>query len=125
MTTTPNAGNVGATDTATATAVANEIASKGTDFIFTQLDQVDGAGHSTGTLGPAYNKALEAVDIEVGRIVAAVDKRQQGTGEKWTVLDPHRLIGHTSASPSGSGCGRTRSAMVESPQADALSRFCV
>ncbi|MCZ4558402.1 MULTISPECIES: alkaline phosphatase family protein [Rhodococcus] len=25
------------------------------DFIFTQVDQVDGAGHWTGTLGPAYN----------------------------------------------------------------------
>jgi len=56
------------------------------DFIFTQVDQVDGAGHWTGTLGPAYNQAVEAEDIEVGRIVAAVDQRQRDTGEGWTVL---------------------------------------
>lgn len=84
--TTPNAGSEAATDTATATAVASEIAASGPDFIFTQLDQVDGAGHWTGTLGPAYNQAVEAVDVEVGRIVAAVDQRQRDTGERWTVL---------------------------------------
>ncbi|TJZ78358.1 alkaline phosphatase [Rhodococcus oryzae] len=86
VTTTPNAGSEGATDTATATAVASEIAASGPDFVFTQLDQVDGAGHWTGTLGPAYNQAVEAVDVEVGRIVAAVDRRQRDAGERWTVL---------------------------------------
>ncbi|AQA25957.1 type I phosphodiesterase / nucleotide pyrophosphatase family protein [Rhodococcus sp. MTM3W5.2] len=47
---------------------------------------MDGAGHWTGTLGPAYNQAVETVDVEVGRIVAAVDRRQRDTGERWTVL---------------------------------------
>ncbi|MFG1781427.1 alkaline phosphatase family protein [Rhodococcus oryzae] len=50
--TTPNAGSEAATDTATATAVASEIAASGPDFVFTQLDQVDGAGHWTGTSAP-------------------------------------------------------------------------
>lgn len=86
VTTTPGAGSEGATDTATATAVAAAIAASGPDFVFTQLDQVDGAGHWTGTLGPAYDQAVEAVDVEVGRIVAAVDRRQRDTGERWTVL---------------------------------------
>ncbi|SEL41929.1 alkaline phosphatase family protein [Rhodococcus maanshanensis] len=105
VTTTPDAGSEGATDTATATAVANEIAGNGPDFVFTQLDQVDGAGHATGTLGPAYNLAIEAVDLEVGRIVAAVDERQRNTGERWTVLvtadHGHRpLGGHGGQTPA-------------------------
>ncbi|MFD4292442.1 alkaline phosphatase family protein [Rhodococcus sp. NPDC058505] len=86
VTTTANAGSVGATDTATATAVANQIASAGPDFIFTQLDQVDGAGHAAGTDGPGYQKALTRVDAEVGRIVDAVDRRAADTGEQWTIL---------------------------------------
>ncbi|WP_165497192.1 alkaline phosphatase family protein [Rhodococcus sp. ABRD24] len=86
VTTTPGAGSDAATDAATATAVAAEIATKGPEFVFTQLDQVDGAGHSSGTAGSQYAPALERVDAEVGKIVAAVDKRQKDTGEKWTIL---------------------------------------
>ncbi|CAM3074945.1 alkaline phosphatase family protein [Prescottella defluvii] len=83
---TPGAGSGAATDTATATAVATEIATNGPDFVFTQLDQVDGAGHSSGTAGSEYVPALERVDAEVGRIVDAVDARSKATGEKWTIL---------------------------------------
>ncbi|PTR27637.1 type I phosphodiesterase/nucleotide pyrophosphatase [Rhodococcus sp. OK519] len=83
---TPGAGSDAATDTATATAVAAEIATNGPDFVFTQLDQVDGAGHSSGTAGSEYVPALERVDAEVGRIVDAVDARSRATGEKWTIL---------------------------------------
>lgn len=83
---TPDAGSGAATDTATATAVAAEIAANGPDFLFTQLDQVDGAGHSSGTSGAEYLPSLERVDAEVGRIVDAVDARSKATGEKWTVL---------------------------------------
>ncbi|WP_420881019.1 alkaline phosphatase family protein [Rhodococcus sp. (in: high G+C Gram-positive bacteria)] len=83
---TPDAGSGAATDTATATAVATEITTNGPDFVFTQLDQVDGAGHSSGTAGSEYVPALERVDVEVGRIVDAVDARSKATGEKWTVL---------------------------------------
>ncbi|MGF7120811.1 alkaline phosphatase family protein [Rhodococcus sp. BE178] len=84
--TTPGAGSEAATDAATATAVAAEIASNGPDFVFTQLDQVDGAGHSSGTVGSEYAPALERVDAEVGKIVDAVDARSNATGEKWTII---------------------------------------
>lgn len=84
--TTPDAGSEAATDAATASAVVAEIATNGPDFVFTQLDQVDGAGHSSGTAGPEYAPALARVDAEVGKIVDAVDARSKATGEKWTVL---------------------------------------
>lgn len=84
--TTAGAGSDAATDAATANAVAAEITSNGPAFVFTQLDQVDGAGHSSGTAGPEYVPALERVDVEVGKIVSAVDARSKATGEKWTIL---------------------------------------
>ncbi|TSD48086.1 alkaline phosphatase family protein [Rhodococcus sp. KBS0724] len=84
--TTPDAGSVAATDSATADAVAASIIDKGPDLIFTQLDQVDGAGHSGGTNAPAYAESIASVDVEVGKIINAVDERAAKTGEKWTVL---------------------------------------
>ncbi len=84
--TTPGAGSGAATDAATAEAVADEITANGPEFLFTQLDQVDGAGHSSGTGGSEYEPALESVDTEVGKIVDAVDARSEATGEKWTIL---------------------------------------
>ncbi|NMM90876.1 nucleotide pyrophosphatase [Rhodococcus sp. SRB_17] len=84
--TTPGAGSVAATDTATANAVAAAITDRGPDLIFTQLDQVDGAGHVAGTNGPGYDEGIASVDVEVGKIVDAVDARAAKTGEQWTVL---------------------------------------
>ena len=84
--TTPDAGSVAATDIATADAVAAAITDRGPDLIFTQLDQVDGAGHDAGTNGPGYDKGIASVDVEVGKIVDAVDARAAKTGEQWTVL---------------------------------------
>lgn len=75
-----------AQDSETAAAAANEISTTGPDFVFTQLDQVDGAGHASGTAGPQYGAAIERVDVEVGRIVAAVDNRATASGEDWTVI---------------------------------------
>ncbi|WP_277833299.1 alkaline phosphatase family protein [Speluncibacter jeojiensis] len=103
VTTTPAEATETATDTATATAVARDIVDRGPDVVFTQLDQVDGAGHATGAASVEYRQALESVDVEVGRIVDAVDARARATGEKWTVLvtDDH---GHK---PSGGHGGQT------------------
>ncbi|MCJ0903484.1 alkaline phosphatase family protein [Rhodococcus sp. ARC_M6] len=84
--TTPDAGSIAATDIATANAVVAAITDRGPDLIFTQLDQVDGAGHAAGTNGPGYKKGIETVDVEVGRIINAVDARAAKTGEQWTVL---------------------------------------
>ncbi len=84
--TTPSAGDGAATDAATAEAVADEITANGPEFVFTQLDQVDGAGHSSGTAGSEYEPALERVDAQVGTIVDAVDARSEATGEQWAII---------------------------------------
>lgn len=84
--TTPDAGTPAATDTATATAVATEVRSNGPALMFAHLDQVDAAGHASGTNGSAYKAAIEKADAAVGTIVSAVDARASSTGERWTVL---------------------------------------
>lgn len=52
------------------------------DFVFVHLDDVDGAGHSTG-FGSRYNEAIKRVDEQFGRIVAETTKR---TDEDWLIM---------------------------------------
>ncbi|TXG91122.1 nucleotide pyrophosphatase [Rhodococcus rhodnii] len=84
--TTPGASILPTIDARTATSVVAEIETNGPDFLFTQLDHVDAVGHVGGTNSPLYRTAIERVDVEVGRIVDAVDARRAATGENWTVL---------------------------------------
>ncbi|WP_067535302.1 alkaline phosphatase family protein [Nocardia crassostreae] len=74
------------TDANTASGAVVAIAD-GDDFVFTHLDQVDGAGHKSGSASPAYLDAITRVDAQVGKIVAAVDARAAShTTERWTIL---------------------------------------
>ncbi|MEU1958273.1 alkaline phosphatase family protein [Nocardia sp. NPDC019304] len=75
------------TDAATAAAVVTAIGRFAPDLLFTQLDQVDHAGHHAGGASRAYLDAVTRVDVLVGRIVAAVDARAAAhPAERWTVL---------------------------------------
>ncbi|PRB11320.1 alkaline phosphatase family protein [Microbacterium sp. MYb62] len=66
------------------TARAVETIAGGADDVFVHLDEVDGAGHSTGTNGAAYNRALAKADGEIGQILAAVDARP--ADEEWLIV---------------------------------------
>ncbi|MFG1793045.1 alkaline phosphatase family protein [Nocardia sp. NPDC049149] len=93
----PGDSNESKTDTATADAAVAAIG-KGTDFLFTHLDQVDEAGHECGRVCQKYADAIRRVDVEVGKIVAAVDKRAASKpNEKWTIMvttdHGHRTLG--------------------------------
>jgi len=66
------------------TAKAVEAIAGGADDVFVHLDEVDGAGHSTGTNGAAYAQALAKADGEIGEILAAVDARP--ADEEWTIV---------------------------------------
>lgn len=91
------------TDAETAGRVVDAIAG-GTDFVFTHLDQVDGAGHRSGSASQAYLDAITRVDAQVGRIVAAVDARaKSNAGERWTILVTNDH-GHT---PTGGHGGQS------------------
>ncbi|MCP4872720.1 MAG: sulfatase-like hydrolase/transferase [Proteobacteria bacterium] len=95
-------------------AVADGMAAMLTDFDldvhFVHLDDVDGAGHSSGFSieNPEYVAEIEEVDGQIGRILDALEARPTRDEERWVVIvtsdhggsgtshggvtDDHRLI---------------------------------
>lgn len=73
----------GGNDAGTTTKALEAIAG-GADDVFVHLDEVDAAGHSAGTNGAGYSRALAKVDGELGQILAAVDARS--AAEDWVVV---------------------------------------
>ncbi|QBM16882.1 hypothetical protein MARI_09810 [Marinobacter sp. JH2] len=55
------------------------------DFIFTHLDEVDGAGHACGWCEP-YEAALRETDARLGQIMAAIEQRERNLNEDWLVM---------------------------------------
>ncbi|MFB7473388.1 alkaline phosphatase family protein [Kitasatospora sp. NPDC056184] len=56
------------------------------DVVFVHLDNVDNAGHSSGSAGQAYLTAIRGVDAQVGQIVAAVRGRATYAQEDWLIM---------------------------------------
>ncbi|MEU2908611.1 alkaline phosphatase family protein [Streptomyces massasporeus] len=59
------------------------------DVLFVYFGATDEAGHDTGPLSPAYDRALFAQDTHLGQLLAAIESRGPDPGraeEHWTVL---------------------------------------
>ncbi|MFF4799506.1 alkaline phosphatase family protein [Streptomyces sp. NPDC001351] len=59
------------------------------DVVFVYFGATDEAGHDTGPLSPAYDRALLAQDAHLGRLLQAIDARRgdpRSADERWTVL---------------------------------------
>ncbi|MFE6867320.1 alkaline phosphatase family protein [Kitasatospora sp. NPDC057692] len=56
------------------------------DAVFVHLDNVDNAGHSSGSASQAYLTAIRGVDAQVGQIVAAVRGRASYAQEDWLIM---------------------------------------
>ncbi|WP_407358058.1 alkaline phosphatase family protein [Microbacterium sp. LTA6] len=56
------------------------------DNVFVHLDEVDGAGHSVGTNGPAYATALQRADQQIGQMLDAIRNRPTYANEEWLVV---------------------------------------
>ncbi|WP_371663801.1 alkaline phosphatase family protein [Streptomyces sp. NBC_00280] len=59
------------------------------DVVFVYFGATDEAGHATGPLSPAYDRALLAQDAHLGRLLDAIDARRSHPSradEHWTVL---------------------------------------
>ncbi|OUD02534.1 phosphodiesterase [Streptomyces swartbergensis] len=54
------------------------------DALFVYFGATDEAGHATGPLSPAYDRALLAQDAHLGRLLETIDARR--ACEHWTVL---------------------------------------
>ena len=55
------------------------------DFIFVQLDEVDGAGHDCGW-DTCYEEAVSAADEQFGEMLDAVEAREALYNEEWLVI---------------------------------------
>lgn len=87
------------------TAKAVERLSTGTpDDVFVHLDEVDGAGHSSGSSSAAYRTALQTADQQIAKIVGAVEQRPGYANEDWLIIVTADH-GHT---PTGGHGGASR-----------------
>ncbi len=62
------------------------LASEDADAAFVYLGNIDVVGHATGSLAPEYQAAIEAADVQVGRLVEAVRSRATYEQEDWLIL---------------------------------------
>ncbi|WP_406012613.1 alkaline phosphatase family protein [Streptomyces sp. NBC_00984] len=93
----------GGNDEGTTAKAADYLAHGNPDSTFVHLDEVDGAGHSTGSASDAYLKALNTADAQVGRLLDAVTSRPTYAKEDWLVVITADH-GHT---PTGGHGGNT------------------
>ncbi|GAA2453186.1 hypothetical protein GCM10010433_64450 [Streptomyces pulveraceus] len=93
----------GGNDEGTTTKAADYLAHGNPDSTFVHLDEVDGAGHSSGSASDAYLKALNTADAQVGRLLDAVASRPTYAKEDWLVVVTADH-GHT---PTGGHGGNT------------------
>ncbi|MFF2328164.1 MULTISPECIES: alkaline phosphatase family protein [unclassified Streptomyces] len=93
----------GGNDEGTTAKVEDYLAHGNPDSTFVHLDDVDGAGHSSGSASDAYLAALHTADAQVGRLLDAVASRPTYADEDWLVVvtTDH---GHT---PTGGHGGNT------------------
>ncbi|MCX5143996.1 alkaline phosphatase family protein [Streptomyces sp. NBC_00338] len=94
----------GGNDAGTTAKAEDYLAHGNPDSTFVHLDEVDGAGHSSGSSSDAYLKALNTADAQVGRLLDAVAARPTYAAEDWLVVVTADH-GHT---PTGGHGGNTQ-----------------
>ncbi|MGW1848563.1 alkaline phosphatase family protein [Streptomyces sp. NPDC001966] len=93
----------GGNDEGTTAKAADYLAHGNPDSTFVHLDEVDGAGHSTGSASDAYLKALSTADGRIGRLLDAVASRPAYAQEDWLVV----LTADHGHTPTGGHGGNT------------------
>ncbi|WP_405019992.1 alkaline phosphatase family protein [Kitasatospora sp. NBC_00070] len=73
-------------DTGTTSRAVAKLRDGNPDAVFVQLDNVDHAGHASGSASQAYLDAIKGVDGQVGQIVAAVRGRAGYAQEDWLIM---------------------------------------
>ncbi|MGW3086883.1 alkaline phosphatase family protein [Streptomyces sp. NPDC001108] len=76
----------GGNDAGTTAKAVDYLANGNPDSTFVHLDEVDGAGHSSGSSSAAYLKSLGVADTQVGRLLDAVASRPTYEQEDWLIV---------------------------------------
>ncbi len=76
-------------DLAIASAAANQIANLSSAIpaaVFVHFDEVDGAGHATGSFSQGYFNEVADTDDRVGTLLAAITSRPNFANEDWQIV---------------------------------------
>ncbi len=73
-------------DSLSVAAAVERLANQDIDAAFVYIGNTDEVGHATSSLAPEYRAAIEAADVLVGRLIAAVEERSTYADEDWLVL---------------------------------------
>ena len=74
------------TDSLSVLAAVEHLTNADPDAAFIYLGYIDIVGHDTSSLDPLYLAAIEAADVQVGQLVAAVRARASYQNEDWLIL---------------------------------------
>lgn len=101
----------GGNDVGTTAKAVDYLRNGNPDATFVHLDEVDGAGHSSGSASAAYRTAIQRADAQVGEILAAVRARATYAQEDWQVIVTADH-GHTPTGGHGGNTPEERSTFV-------------
>ncbi len=76
----------GRADSLSVAAAVKRLAGQDIDAAFVYIGNTDEVGHATSSLAPEYRTAIEAADVLVGRLIAAVEERSTFADEDWLIL---------------------------------------
>ena len=76
----------GRADSLSVAAAVERLANQDIDAAFVYIGDTDEVGHATSSLAPEYRTAVEAADVLVGRLIAAVEERSTFADEDWLIL---------------------------------------
>ncbi|MSZ76003.1 MAG: sulfatase-like hydrolase/transferase [Actinobacteria bacterium] len=79
---------------------ARYLESRGPDLSFVYLGLVDSVGHEHGAASAEYAAALETVDAQIGRLLAAIRARPTSADEDWQIVVTNDH-GHTASGGHG------------------------
>jgi predicted AlkP superfamily pyrophosphatase or phosphodiesterase len=73
-------------DSLSVAAAVDRLENEDIDAAFVYIGDADEVSHVTGTYAPEYLRAIEAADVLVGRLVAAIQARPTYAVEDWLIL---------------------------------------
>ncbi len=80
------ADGYGRTDSLSVAAAVERLANQDIDAAFVYIGNTDEVGHATNSYAPEYRTAIEAADVLVGTLIAAVEERSTYADEDWLIL---------------------------------------
>ncbi len=79
-------GGYARADSQSVAAAVTHLESADPDAAFVYLGNIDVVGHDTNSLSPEYRASIEAADVQIGQLMAAIRRRASYAEEDWLIL---------------------------------------